>query len=104
MDKENWDKLTFFEQLSNIDGDVERLIRAHNRYKEGKTDSDQGFFYLENIERLTGLIFEDPKNKEKGYREKEIRDEIDELKGYLNDEYTDDYVRRYWKAYTRAIS
>ena len=46
MDKNTWNSPTFFEQLSNIDGDVERLIRAHEKYVNNAADKDNGFFIL----------------------------------------------------------
>ena len=104
MQKEDWEKLTFFEQLSNMDGDVERLIRAHHKYLEGKSDTDRGYEYLYHIKKLITLTFMDPKNAQKGYCAIELMDEVDELRKYLEGEYPDDYIRRYWNAYTRAIS
>ena len=35
MTQQAWNKLSFFEQMSNIDGDVQRLIRAHEKYIRG---------------------------------------------------------------------
>ena len=104
MNRENWEKLTFFEQLSNIDGDVERLIRAHNRYLEGETEVDQAYFYLDNIKKMIRVTFMDPKNIPFGYRAVELLDEADEIRKYLEGEYSEDYIRRYWNQYTRAIS
>ena len=83
MNKENWESLTFFEQLSNIDGDVERLIRAHNRFKDGQTETDQGYFYLDNIKKLIRMTFMDPKNAARGYCAIELMDEAEELRLYL---------------------
>lgn len=104
MKKQEWEKLTFFEQLSNIDGDVERLIRAHHNYLEGKTETDQGYFYLNNIRKLVTITFMDPKNAARGYCAIELMDEIEELRLYLEGVYPDQYIRDYWNAYTRAIS
>ena len=104
MDKSSWENLSFFEQLSNIDGDVERMIRAHKKYLDGDSEVDNGFFYLRNIKKLITMTFMDPKNYVKGYRVIEIMDEYESLKEYLNGEYDEDYVRRYWNQYTRAIS
>ncbi len=44
MNKDTWNSLTFFEQLSNIDGDVERLIRAHEKYENKASEKDNGYF------------------------------------------------------------
>ncbi len=104
MTQENWNKLTFFEQLSNIDGDVERLIRANKRYKSGASDVNQGYFYLDNIRKLVKMTLMDDKNAAKGYRAVELYDEVEELRLYLEGEYSDQYVRDYWNQYTRAIS
>ena len=103
MNKENWESLTFFEQLSNIDGDVERLIRAHNRFKDGQTETDQGYFYLDNIKKLIRMTFMDPKNAARGYCAIELMDEAEELRLYLEGAYSDQYIRNYWNAYTRAV-
>lgn len=104
MNRETWEKLSFFEQISNMDGDVERLIRAHNRYLEGGSESDKGFFYIDNINKLIKMTFMDPKNYGKGYRIIELIDEVEELKHYLEGERSEEYIRNYWSEYTRAIS
>ena len=103
MTKQLWESLSFFEQLSNIDGDVERLIRAHNRYKEGLSETDQGYFYLENIKKLIRMTFMDPKNASRGYCAIELMDEVEELRAYLEGAYSDQYIRNYWNVYTRAL-
>ena len=46
----------------------------------------------------------DPKNVEKGYRYIELNDEVDELKRFINNEVTDEYILSYWDEYTKAIS
>ncbi len=102
MNQEIWNNLSFFEQLSNIDGDVERLIRAHEKFINHEVDKDNGLFYLENINKLIRLTFLDPKNESKSYRAKELYDEVEEIKKYLNGEYTSDYIRSYWNQYTNA--
>ena len=95
MDRKTWEQLTFLEQMSNIDGDVNRLIRAHERYKMGESDIDNGYFYLENIKKLVRMILLAPGSENKGYRAIELFDEIDELRRYLEGEYDSDYVRSY---------
>ncbi len=103
MNKDTWNSLSFFEQLSNIDGDVERLIRAHEKYINRISDKDNGYFYLDQIKKMIRLTFFDPKNRAKAYRSIELNDEAEELLKYLNGEYTADYIRSYWNQYTRAI-
>ncbi len=104
MKRETWDSLTFFEQMSNIDGDVDRLIRAHEKYINGETETDNGYFYLENIKKLVKMSLLSPANENKGYREIELFDEVDELRRYLEGECDDEYIRRYWHQFTDAIS
>ena len=104
MNKETWNRMTFFEQLSNIDGDVERLIRAHEKYVNNESEKDNGYFYLDNIKKLIKLTFFDPKNESKGYRAIELFDEVEEIRKYLEGEYTAEYIRRYWNEYTKALS
>ena len=104
MKRETWDGLTFFEQMSNIDGDVNRLIRAHEKYVNGESETDNGYFYLENIKKLVRMILLAPENANKGYRAIELFDEVDELRRYLEGEYDDKYILGYWNQYTKAIS
>lgn len=104
MERKTWEQLTFLEQMSNIDGDVNRLISAHERYSNGESDTDNGYFYLENIKKLVRMIFLAPGSENKGYRAIELFDEIEELRRYLEGEYDSDYIRSYWNQYTRAIS
>ena len=104
MNKATWNSLSFFEQLSNIDGDVERLIRAHEKYTNGITDTDNGYYYLDQIRKMIKLTFFDPKNISKAYRSMELNDEADELLKFLNRECTADYIRNYWNQYTKAVS
>ena len=104
MNAETWNSLTFFEQLSNIDGDVERLIRAHEKYINSESDRDNGIFYLENIKKLIKMTLLDPKNIPYGYRAIELYDEVEELNRYINGECSADYIRSYWNQYTNACS
>ena len=103
MNKEKWGQLTFLEQMSNIDGDVNRLIRAHEKYLNGESKVDNGYFYLENIKKLIRMTFMDPKNAARGYCAIELMDEAEELRLYLEGAYSDQYIRNYWNAYTRAV-
>lgn len=104
MTQQTWNELSFFEQLSNIDGDVERLIRAHEDYLAGEAKEDYGLFYLDKIEKLIKMTMHDDKNAGKGYRAIELFDEFEEIKGYLSGKYDAEYLRRYWNEYTLAIS
>ena len=104
MNRETWENLSFFEQLSNIDGDVERLIRAHNKYKNGSSETDLGYFYLDNIKKLIRMTVLDPKNSSRAYCAIELMDEAEELRLYLEGSYSDQYIRNYWNMYTRAVA
>ena len=103
MNRDNWNGLSFFEQLSNIDGDVARLIRAHEKYLNHESERDNGYFYLDNIRKLLNLTFFDPKNKDKGYRAIELMDELALIEEYLNGRYDADYIKRYWNQYTKGV-
>lgn len=70
MTSELWNKLTFFEQLSNIDGEVNRLIKSRSRYLSGQTNKDNSAQYLPKISNLIRLTFEDTKNKQYKLRKK----------------------------------
>ena len=104
MTRKTWEQLSFFEQLSNIDGDVNRLIRAHEKYINGDSEVDNGYFYLDNIKKQVRMILLAPGNENKGYRAIELYDEIDGLRKYLEGEYDEIYIRSYWSQYTKAIS
>jgi len=68
MTKDTWNSLSFFEQLSNIEGDVERLIRAHEKYENKASEKDYGYFYLDRIRQMIKMTFFDPKNIPRAYR------------------------------------
>ena len=104
MTQKTWNELSLFEQLSNIDGDVERMIRCHEKYLSGTADKDNGWFYYENIKKMVKMILLDTKNINRGYIAVELFDEVDSLSDYLNGECSADYIRRYWNQYTNAIS
>ena len=104
MTQETWNRLSFFEQMSNIDGDVERLIRAHRKYANGDCEVDNGLFYLDKIGKMIRMTLHSPSMASKGYRGIELFDEVEELKKYLAGEYDDEYIRKYWNEYTKAIS
>ena len=46
MTQQSWNKLTFFEQLSNIDGEVKRLVDDHESYLQGNKQTDNSDFYI----------------------------------------------------------
>ncbi len=104
MNREIWNSLTFFEQLSNIDGEVRRLVRAHTDFLENRSDKDHAYFYLQKIKMMIEMIAFDPKNASKAYCVIEFMDEMDEIRHYLNGERDADYILRYWRQYTDAIS
>lgn len=104
MTQKTWNRLSFFEQLSNIDGDVNRLVETHENYVCGAAVEDYSSVYLENIIKLTKMTMLDPKNSVKGYRFVELYDEIEEIKRYISGEVSGDYILNYWSNYTKAIS
>lgn len=96
-----WNELTRLEQLSNIDGDVIRFIDAHERFCSGQVKKDYMDFYLDKICKFVQKTVEDPKNL--GI-EKELWDEVDEIRRYQRGEVDKEYILRYWNQYTEAIS
>lgn len=104
MTQKIWNRLSFFEQLSNIDGEVRRLIQTHERHLEDSNIEDYSEDYLVKIQKLLKMTMFDPKNYAKGYRFIELNDEVDEIKRYLQGETTGEYILRYWDEYTKAIS
>lgn len=104
MVQKNWNKLSFFEQMSNIDGEVERLVSSHERYKSGASSEDYAETYYYKVDQLIRMTIFDPKNASRGYRSLELLDELSEIRRYLNGEVPADYITRYWKQYTDAIS
>ena len=104
MNREIWNSLTFFEQLSNIDGEVRRLVQAHTDFLENRSDKDHAYFYLQKIKMMIEMIAFDPKNASKAYCVIEFMDEMDEIRLYLNGERDAEYILRYWRQYTDAIS
>ncbi len=101
MTSENWNKLDIKEQLSNVDGEVRRLVRARNNFKKGIAKEDHTLSYLRKIHELICLTCEDPKNIR---RKAELVDEEQEINMWIRGEVGDDYILRYWRQYTDAIS
>ncbi|MCR5595696.1 MAG: hypothetical protein K6G12_07605 [Lachnospiraceae bacterium] len=99
-----WQTMSLFEQLSNIEGEVTRLIDDHERFVNGDIQNDHSMDYIKNILKLIELTFDDPKNREKKIAEKELNDEVTEIIRYLNGDYEAQYIKDYWKQYTDAIS
>lgn len=87
--------------MSNIHGEVVRMVRARNNYTSGKASEDRSKSYLNKIHDLIIMTYEDPKNVQ---REQELVDEENELKRWMNKEVDDRYILRYWEQYTNAIS
>ncbi len=104
MDARIWNTMTLFEQLSNIDGEVKRLIDDHERFKAGELRIDPALDYIKNIVNLIKMTFMDPQNADKRVVERELDDEVNEIIRYLNDDYPAEYITRYWHQYTEAIS
>lgn len=104
MTQKTWNRLSFFEQLSNIDGDVKRLVETHENYVHGTADEDYSERYLDNIIKLLKMTMLDPKNSVKGYRFIELYDETEEIKKYIRGEVPCEYILDYWCEYTKAIS
>ncbi len=101
MTSEIWNKLDIKEQLSNIHGEVKRLIRAHNNFVNGVSKENHTNSYMQKVHTLIELTCSDPKNVG---RENELFDEENEIKRWIQGEVDDDYILRYWEQYTNAIS
>ncbi|MBO4903558.1 MAG: hypothetical protein J5518_12285 [Lachnospiraceae bacterium] len=101
MSNETWYSLGIKEQLSNIHGEVVRLIRARNNYRSGKSSSDHTETYLNKIHDLIEMTCNDPKNVR---RKPELLDEESEIKRWVAEEVDDGYILHYWEQYTNAIS
>ena len=101
MTKELWYSLGIKEQMSNIHGEIVRMIRARNNYKAGKTSSDNTASYMDKIHELISITNSDPKNMK---RSKELLDEEGELRRWISEEVDDKYILHYWEQYTNAIS
>ncbi len=104
MTAEIWTRLSFYEQLSNIDGEINRLIDSHEKFLAGKTDKDYSLQYLPKITDLIRLTFADKKNLTYKLAEKELYDEIVEILHYLNGEVSSNYIKSYWNQFTKKIS
>ena len=104
MTQQAWNELSFFEQMSNIDGDVQRLVRAHEKYIRGEVKTDNGLFYYDKIAKLIKMILMDDKYSDKGYRAIELYDELSEIEEYLKGNRESEYITKYWITYTNAIS
>ena len=103
MTQQMWNDLSFAEQMSNIDGDVVRLVDSHEKaLKDGC--EDHAAFYLMRIEKLIKMTLFDPKNYQRGYRAIELFDELEEIKKYLYENNDKDSILEYWNQYTRSIS
>ena len=101
MSKELWYSFGIKEQMSNIHGEVVRLIRARNNFKTGRSSQDHTTDYMKKIHDLIVITNEDPKNSG---RSRELLDEEKELRRWLDGEVDDRYILSYWEQYTNAIS
>jgi len=104
MNQQIWNAMPLFEQLSNIDGEVTRLVNTHERMIRGDAADDHSIDYIKNIMHLIELTFDDPKNSDKKVVERELTDEVNEIIKYLNGEYPASYITKYWHQFTDAIS
>lgn len=100
MNFQNWCKLGFMEQLSNISGEIKRMVDNHEEFMNNNAN-DYSEFYLNKILDLINATFEDTKNDIR--RKKEIMDEFDELRKYISGDVDKEYILRYWNQYTIAI-
>ena len=101
MTSDRWNKLDIKEQLSNVDGEVRRLVRARNNFTNGVAKEDHTESYINKINELIQLTCLDPKNAR---RKDELLAEENEIGRWLKGEVDDDYILRYWGQYTNAIS
>ncbi len=101
MSKELWYSLGIKEQLSNIHGEVVRMIRARNNYRTGRSSRDYTNEYMKKIHELIVITNSDPKNCK---RSTELLDEEGELLRWIDGEVDDRYILGYWEQYTNAIS
>ena len=101
METMDWNELTLFEQLSNIAGEVKRLVDCRTRFAEGKAKKDYYDFYFAKVKELVGRTIDDPKNIGRG---QELLDEVNEIERYGRGEVEGEYILRYWDQYTKAIS
>ena len=99
MTQERWNRLTTFEQMSNIDGEVQRMVAFITGGEMRKQEDIDRYFC-----RISDLVFRtisDPKNRE---RSPEILGELHEIERYLHGETDADYILRYWNVYTTALA
>ena len=101
MSKELWYSLGIKEQLSNIHGEVVRMIRARSNYRMGKSSQDYTNDHMKKIHDLIEMTNSDPKNHK---RSEELLDEEGELLRWIDGEVDDRYILGYWEQYTNAIS
>lgn len=93
INQKNWNRLSFFEQMSNIDGEVNRLTECKPEYRD---------FYLANILKLISATIADPKNDSR--RAPELLDEYQEAVDFTKGKYDADYIKSYWNPYTEAAA
>lgn len=101
MTQERWNRLSLFEQLSNIGGEVKRCLDSRDDYISHKSEKDYSRFYLNKARELVQITLNDPKNKGRG---PELWDELYELEKYLELNGDRNYIMRYWDQYTEALS
>ena len=101
MTQERWNSLSLFEQMSNIGGEVDRLIYSKKNYDSGTVDKNYVNSYFKKIADLIYYTISDPKNAKRG---RELLDELYEVERYTMGEVDEQYISSYWNQYTEAIS
>ncbi|MCR5390970.1 MAG: hypothetical protein K6E77_09475 [Lachnospiraceae bacterium] len=98
---QRWYRLTLFEQMSNIDGEIKRYMDARDNYKSGVDKEDYSDFYFNKVLELIDRTESDPKNIR---RIQELEDEKEQLRLHKEGKVSDEYITEYWNTYTKALS
>ena len=98
---QRWYKLSLFEQMSNIDGEIKRYMDARDSFKAGVDKEDYSEFYFNKVMDLISRTESDPKNCR---RIRELEDEKEQFILLKEGKVSDEYIKDYWNSYTRAIS
>ncbi|MCR4762962.1 MAG: hypothetical protein K5696_05485 [Lachnospiraceae bacterium] len=98
---ERWYRLSLFEQMSNIDGEIKRFLDARDSFVSGASKEDFSDFYFNKVLELIDRTESDPKNSR---RISELEDEKEQLMLLKQGKVSDEYITRYWNSYTIALS
>ena len=98
---QRWYRLTLFEQMSNIDGEIKRYMDARDNYRSGIDKEDYSDFYFNKVLELIDRTESDPKNSR---RIRELEDEKEQLRLHKEGKVSDKYITEYWNSYTKALS